>query len=213
MPAGLPEWKAGLTWPPRPADSAGSAQTDLPGSAAGEGMAAGGAGLAAGAGDVAAAGGVAGVCASAPETRRGSAASAPVNKTRSVMRQDPGETRVMRAPDRFTMHIKVTNSSPRALSRQWRGLFAHYAACPRNAKAAPRGGLLRTPRRSKLSLDTGREPVVAAAPEAGEAKTADTKRHKRPRRRFRRRISSRPVGQPDCECTVAGRDRNPSRIS
>ena len=70
-------------------------------------MAAGGAGLADGAGDVAAPGGVAAVCASAPETRRGSAASAPVNKTRSVMRQDPGETRVMRAPDRFTMHIKV----------------------------------------------------------------------------------------------------------
>ncbi len=145
-------------------------------------MAAGGAGLADGAGEVAAAGGVAAVCASAPEMRRGSAASAPVNKTRSVMRQDPGETRFMRAPDRFTMHIKVNQFVAAGNIAARRGLFGHYAACPRNAKAAPRGGLLRTPRRSKLSLDTGREPVVAAAPEAGEAKTADTKRHKRPRR-------------------------------
>jgi hypothetical protein len=45
--------------------------------------------LAAGAEEVAGADGVAGVCASAPVTRRGSAASAPANKTRSVMRQDP----------------------------------------------------------------------------------------------------------------------------
>ena len=37
----------------------------------------------------AAAGGVPEVCASAPETMRGRAASAPANKTRSVMRQDP----------------------------------------------------------------------------------------------------------------------------
>src|ERR1700677_814764 len=82
---------------------------------AGDGAAAGGlAGVAGGASEVAAAGGVAAVCASAPETRRGSAASAPANKTRSVMRPDPtrGETRFMCAPNRFTMHIKVTNLSP-----------------------------------------------------------------------------------------------------
>ena len=94
---------------------------------AGDGVATG-AGLAAGVGDVTAAGGVATVCASAPDRRRGSAVSAPANKTpnttRSVMRQDPtrGETRIMRAPNRLTMHIKVTNSSPQA-SCGFRTLF------------------------------------------------------------------------------------------
>ena len=79
----------------------GLAGTDAGGGGAGEGVAAGGfAGLAAGAAEVVAAGGVAAVCASAPDMRRGNAASAPANKTRSVMRQDPtGETRFMRAPN------------------------------------------------------------------------------------------------------------------
>ena len=39
--------------------------------------------------DVAAAGAGAGVCASAPETRRGSPTSAPMNEIRSIMRQNP----------------------------------------------------------------------------------------------------------------------------
>lgn len=38
-----------------------------------------------GAGEVVEAGGIAGVCASAPETRRGTAASAPTIQTRSIM--------------------------------------------------------------------------------------------------------------------------------
>jgi hypothetical protein len=45
--------------------------------------------LAGGVEDVDAAGGDAGVCASAPETSRGSPRSAPVNKVRSIMRQNP----------------------------------------------------------------------------------------------------------------------------
>ena len=68
------------------------------GGGAGEGVAAGGlAGLADGAAEVVAAGGVAAVCASAPVTRRGSAASAPANKTRSVMRQDPTRRNALHA--------------------------------------------------------------------------------------------------------------------
>jgi hypothetical protein len=51
------------------------------------------AGLADGAGEIVTAGGVARVCASAPETTKGRAVSAPANKTRSVMRQDPTQER------------------------------------------------------------------------------------------------------------------------
>ncbi len=101
-------------------------------------------GLTAGAGEVVAAGGVVAVCASAPETIIGSAASAPANKTRSVMRQDPtrGETPIMRVPNGFTMHIKVTNLSPPA---KYRGVGARFSPITTLArqmqKAAPRGGL------------------------------------------------------------------------
>src|ERR1700722_8258877 len=106
------------------------------------------------------------------------------------------------------MPIKVTNLSPSLRRRGGAHFFAHYAARPRNAKAAPRGGPSRTPRRSKLSLNAGRQSVIAAAPEAGEAKTAHTKRHKRPRRRLRRRIIGRPVGQSNRERAITCRDRN-----
>ena len=61
---------------------------------AGDAGAAGGlAGAADGAGAVAALGALAGVCASAPEARRGNPTSAPANQTRSVMRQDPTQKR------------------------------------------------------------------------------------------------------------------------
>jgi hypothetical protein len=56
---------------------------------------------------------------------------------RTRHRRDPLHAR----PNRFTMHIKVTNLSPRAKSRHWRWLVAHYDACAPKAKAAPRGGL------------------------------------------------------------------------
>ena len=80
----------------RPSVEAGGLAIGADEAAAGaEGVAAGGG---AGAGalaelggvkEVDAAGGDAGVCASAPETRRGSPTSAPVNKVRSIMRQNP----------------------------------------------------------------------------------------------------------------------------
>jgi hypothetical protein len=109
-----------------------------------------GGGLADGAGEIVTAGGLARSCASAPEIRRGRAVNAPVNKTRSVMRQDPTtERRASCASKRFTMHIKVTNLSPRGVFRRASAVFAHYAAWPTNAKAAPRGGLSRAPRRSQ----------------------------------------------------------------
>ena len=62
------------------------------------------------------------------------------------------------------------------------------------------------------SLDTGREPVIATAPEASEAKTANAQRHERPRRRFRRRVSGCPVGQPDSERATTCRDRYTTRV-
>src|ERR1700722_17945455 len=100
-------------------------------------------GLIAGAGEVAAAGGVAAVCASAPVTRRGSAASAPANKTRSVMRQDPTQKkRASCAPQTDSLS---TLRLPICRRGHYRGIgdgfFAHYDACATKAKAAPRGGL------------------------------------------------------------------------
>src|ERR1700677_410801 len=125
---------------------------------AGDGAAAGGLARAAGgAREVAAAGGGAAVCASAPETKRGSAASAPANKTRSVMRQDPtrGETRFTCAPNRFTMHIKVTNLSPARNIAALALAFGPLRCLRPKSKGRPEGRPLGGLMRFWLSLDAG----------------------------------------------------------
>lgn len=92
--------------------------------------AAGLAGLAGGVEEVVPAGGVAGVCATASETRRGSPTSAPAIQIRSIMQQDPTPRGRASCAARvhFIIPIKVTNLSPRLKCRGGACFFAHYAA-------------------------------------------------------------------------------------
>ena len=95
------------------------------------GICAGGlAGLAGGAGEVAAAGGVAGGLRQRArnEERQPDERPRKQNPQHHATGPDTEETRFMRGPDRFTIHIKVTNLSPRLYCGIGDGFFAHYAA-------------------------------------------------------------------------------------
>src|SRR5580704_9788894 len=128
-PAGSLEWTAVLMWPSRQADSPGSARASSPNWQPGPGRSRRQA--------------ESQRFAPARPKREEAARQARLQTKpaascdRTRHRTDPLHAR----PDRFTMHIKVTNLSPRARSRHWRWLVAHYDACVTKAKAAPRGGL------------------------------------------------------------------------
>jgi hypothetical protein len=132
-----------------------------------------GAGEVVGAGEVAVAGGLAGVCASAPETRRGSAASAPTIQTRSIMQEDlTRQGRALCAARTASYSIKVTNLSPKFGCRRGARFFRPLRCLSRKCKGRPKAAFPRAQGRSGFSLDAGWKPVVAGPPEAGDAETA-----------------------------------------
>jgi hypothetical protein len=183
---------------------------------AGDAVAAGGlAGLAGDAEEVVPAGGlaVAGVCATASETRRGSPTSAPVIQIRSIMQQNPAPQGRASCAARvhFIIPIKVTNLSPR-LKGRWRLLFRPLRRVSRKCKGRPEAAFEKRGCACGLSLDAGRKPVVPGSPITGDAETANTERHERPSGGFRRRISGRPVRQADRNRTITSRNRNAARI-
>ena len=79
----------GLAWFAVGGDEAAAGAEEVAAAGANAGAGAGALAELDGVEDVAAAGAGAGVCASAPETRRGSPTSAPINEIRSIMRQNP----------------------------------------------------------------------------------------------------------------------------
>jgi len=131
----------GLAWFAVGGDEAAAGAEEVAAAGANAGAGAGALAELDGVEDVAAAGAGAGVCASAPETRRGSPTSAPINEIRSIMRQNPKTigARFMRPRVRFTIPIKVN-------------IFRHAS----NAAMA-----------TALSRITPREPKKQRPPEGG----------------------------------------------
>ena len=177
-----------------------------------EGAAAGLAGAGAGEGEVEAAG-ADGVCADAPDTRRGKPTSAPATKTRSIMnkiRPHP-EARVppvRRAARLFRIGLIVRR---RGFLAAPAGAFSPLtpAAAKKQRRGESRVGRERCPR----LLDPGRKPVAARATIAGKSQPADAKRHQRPCRQFGRRcISHRSIRHADSKRATSCRDRKATRI-
>jgi hypothetical protein len=169
---GSPDWAAALKQPLRQADSLESAQTGSPGLMRASPETAGGRP------DLAnwltAPGRLSPQAGSAPSRlRRREAGRSALPQTKPAASCDRTQHKrdaPHAHPKRFTMHIKVTNLSPR-------GIFRHYAAWPRNAKAAPRGGPSRAPRRS-LAFTRCRVRADCCG-RAGSRRSRD-RRHKAP---------------------------------